>query len=232
LFGADLPYSTELKNDFKLSGTLHLIAVSGFNINLVGNGIMQLSVLFGRRKISILTSIILYLYYLLVGWESIPCLRAFIMYTFDTFGKSIGRKSGLFQSLGFSLLIISIIWPYSLFDFALQLSFLASFGLILLQVIIKKFNIIHIKWYVSAFLTSLSCSLATLPILIRLGNLPSYRTLIANTITSPLIIYTVLLGVFTLISELILGFRIDVLVMLTDLILQTLLFFISFSARL
>ena len=112
------------------TGTLHIIALSGMNITILVNLTARLTLFLGRKASSILTIGLIALFVWFVG-GSPTIVRAAIMGSLSLLAIYFGRR--YFSLL--ALILTSIIML--LFDFSLvknisfQLSFLATFGIIL-----------------------------------------------------------------------------------------------------
>ena len=126
----------DLEEDFKelfiKTGTMHILAVSGFNI-----GFLAVSLLFLLRPLAlhrnvtlVLTLMAIWLYCLLVGWQS-PVIRATVMATVFAAAQLLGRRANALNSLGLAALALLALNPRELFDVGFQLSFLAVYGILL-----------------------------------------------------------------------------------------------------
>lgn len=116
---------------FIRTGTLHLLAVSGFNVGFLSLTVFFFLKPFGASKrfrlwVSLLA---IWGYCALVGWQA-PLLRAAVMATVFIAGRLSGRRADALNSLGLAALVILVIRPGQLFDIGFQLSFLAVFGLV------------------------------------------------------------------------------------------------------
>jgi len=133
-------FDADFRDLFIKTGTMHILAVSGFNI-----GFLIVSLLFFMKPFPIprdvkLGTILIFvwLYCLLVGWQA-PVVRASFMASVFILGRILGRKTNVLNTLGFAALVILIVNPKQLFDLGFQLSFLAVFGLVTLSpVFIEK----------------------------------------------------------------------------------------------
>ncbi len=126
--------STTLLN-FRYSGIAHLFAVSGFHLTLWTSAI---SILFtkifkNKKQLSALLSIIFVIFFMALTGFSKSVLRAGIMLIITLFGRLIKRRADSLNSLFLSITVILLINPYSIMSVSLQLSFLATLGIILLS---------------------------------------------------------------------------------------------------
>jgi len=192
---------SEMDQDFRdlflNTGTMHILAVSGFNIGFLSAVLWLLFKPFPihrRLKLSLILTAV-WAYCLLVGWQA-PVVRATLMATVFLLGEIIGRKSDGLNALGLAACIILILNPLQLFDVGFQLSFLAVFGLIVFApMFLKRERLPHevfswdekISWSVrELFWTSFVCYFLTLPIVVQNFYIVTPYALIANLIVVPL----------------------------------------------
>lgn len=199
LIGADYDYSPKVIERFKNTLTMHILVVSGFNIEFLHGSIMRLSVLFGRKKTYLISMFIMVFYCLIVGIDNIPCQRAFIMTFISIFTKLIQRRVQKFQIWGLALMVLLILNPHNANEISLQLSFLASAGMICAGYIKKIFKP---NWLIEGLIANLLCNVFVLPIIIRFGNAPTLGSLIANILIAPLIPLVITSGLLAIISSL------------------------------
>lgn len=129
LLGDDSALSPQLKSAYALTGTAHIIAISGFNMSLLAGLVTRV---FTRRiglyKGGMLSIVVLLLYTLLVG-ASGSILRAALLACATILGGLIGRRGNALNSLGFCTLGLLLVNPHLLWDIGFQFSILASLGL-------------------------------------------------------------------------------------------------------
>lgn len=116
---------------FRVTGTSHIIAISGFNITIVaGMFSVVFARLLGRRKGAIAAALGIAFYTLLVG-ASAAVVRAAIMGGLGLFARQVGRRQQGLNSLGIVAAIMTVASPMVLWDIGFQLSFAATLGLVL-----------------------------------------------------------------------------------------------------
>jgi len=131
LLGNDNGLSPELKEAYNLTGTSHIIAISGFNIALLAGLITALlNRTMGARRGAITAIVILALYTILVGAEA-PVVRAAIMGSFAMLGTLLGRRNNGLNTMGITVLAMCLLNPNIPWDIGFQLSFMATLGLVL-----------------------------------------------------------------------------------------------------
>lgn len=131
LLGNDNGLSSELKDAYNLTGTAHIIAISGFNIALLAGLITTLlNRALGARRGAITAIVTLVLYTILVGAEA-SVVRAAIMGSFAMLGALLGRRNNGLNTLGITVIAMCLLNPNLPWDIGFQLSFMATLGLVL-----------------------------------------------------------------------------------------------------
>ncbi len=132
LLGIETGIPAGLKESFNLTGTSHVIVISGSNISLLAGILLLLGVkLVGRRLAPPLAMMGIILYTLLVGADA-AVSRAAFMGGLWVLAVWVGRPGLALNSLFFSALALTLLNPLILWDVGFQLSFMATLGLILL----------------------------------------------------------------------------------------------------
>jgi competence protein ComEC len=124
-----------LMDDFRSTGTAHLIAISGLHVTILTVIVLSAGAwLFGRRRpiYILITLLILWLYVLLTGMRP-PAFRAGIMFSLFLATVWLGRPRSALPSLALAAVIMVGIDPSLLWDVSFQLSFAAVAGVILLM---------------------------------------------------------------------------------------------------
>lgn len=135
LIGDDDELQESVKENFRVSGIAHALALSGFHVGavvlLVSLVLYPLRISYSLIKVRyILTIILIWLYAGVVGMpESV--VRAVAMMTVYMVGLLSGRDTNPYNALCFAVVFILAIWPYSLFSAGLQLSVCAVLGILL-----------------------------------------------------------------------------------------------------
>ena len=131
LLGDRSGISEDLEQAYALTGTAHIIAISGFNMAVLAGLITKL---FTRKlgawrggALSILT---LAFYTVLVG-ASASVLRAALMGSLGILGASINRRGSGLNSLGLVVCLMLALNPHLPWDVGFQLSVAATLGMIL-----------------------------------------------------------------------------------------------------
>ncbi len=197
-FGTRSNFSGEFKKQMVLSGTTHLVALSGYNISIL---VFAIAWAFGqflsRRKTFYLTVATIILFVLMVGAEA-SVVRAAIMGFLALLAKEIGRIYSMRNSIALTALTMVIINPTILaFNPGFQLSFASLLGIVYLGPALK--NIFEFggggftDWRENA-ITTISAQLAVIPLLIQNFGQYSLTAILANILILGFIPLTMALG--------------------------------------
>jgi competence protein ComEC len=131
LLGIESGIPGDLYDQFNLTGTSHVIVISGSNVAIVAGVLMALGVrLLGRRRALWPTLAGIGLYALLVGGDS-AVVRASIMGGLFVIATTSRRQSTALISLAAACWVMTLLNPLTLWDVGFQLSSAATAGLIL-----------------------------------------------------------------------------------------------------
>ncbi|MBQ7286800.1 MAG: DNA internalization-related competence protein ComEC/Rec2 [Candidatus Gastranaerophilales bacterium] len=138
----------QTKENFKISGLLHLLAASGLNVALIyGIWWWIASLIRFPYNLSILIGASFVILYTFMTGFPPSILRASIMLLFVLLGKIIDRNANSLALIFFVGLLLLIINPKMLFDVGFQLSFVVTIGLVTCcPVIISKFEKLDEKY--------------------------------------------------------------------------------------
>ncbi|HLD61526.1 MAG TPA: ComEC/Rec2 family competence protein, partial [Patescibacteria group bacterium] len=187
----------ELKDKFSITGLSHILAVSGFNITIIGWAIYWVSArapFMNRKRAFWLSLGIIFCFVMIAGFEA-SIIRAAIMGSLLLIAEQAGRRRS-----GLNLLLIAaacmLLFNPKLFwlDIGFQLSFLATFGLLVVSPRIEKYFLWMPKTLElrKTFAATLSAQIMTLPIIASSFGIVSLIAPLTNIIVLPLIPYVML----------------------------------------
>ena len=191
----------DLINNMQRSGTLHLLATSGFNVLLLAAGLMFLlsHVPIPRIAQLAIALLILLAYADAVGGRP-PVLRAVIMSGVYFSAFAFNRSSDALSSLAFAAMLYLLIEPAGVWDAGFQLSFVTVAGLILFlpgayararKWVDTKFNSPGARLVASSFAgvlaTTVVAQMASIPLTIAHFGVASLVSPIANLLTAPVV---------------------------------------------
>ena len=130
LFGNTSDFSAELYHASKISGVVHLTAVSGSHFVIIVSVMLELA---GRNKRlrSLLALILIPMTVMFFGSEP-TVLRAGIMIFLCNCGPLLSRKSESLNSLCVAVFVMTVFTPYVMLDIGFQMSVLGVFGVTVL----------------------------------------------------------------------------------------------------
>lgn len=244
--GASGNMSKSLKDSFVKTGTIHVVALSGYNISVVAKSVESLFAYFFSFYASLfLGAFSIVLFVLMTGAQS-TAIRAGIMALLVVLSKSAGRTYNVTRAL-FIAGFLMILWnPLILTkDISFQLSFIATMGIIFLTPIsdhylgkkpnekpASNFLLKTKRGFRDMLSTTLSAQLAVLPFIVHKMGIFSLLSFPINILILPFIPILMYLGFFISI----LGFLGSVFVipfsLLADTLIDIVLFFVNRGAYL
>ncbi len=204
ILGRSANFSSDFLEALRRTGTLHIIAVSGYNITIVAANVQKF---FELLRIPLLISwwgavLAVILFTLLVGAPA-SAVRAAIMGIVVLIGKRIGRASSQRLALTFAAFLM-LFWRPDLlrFDLGFQLSFLATIGIFWMAPLVED-KILRKKrlWGLEKiFSETLAAQILVSPwLLYKFGNLSTFG-IFANLIILPLLPLAMFLSFITAIA--------------------------------
>jgi competence protein ComEC len=204
------------------TGTLHIIAASGYNITIVANSILALLSLALSRRQAIFFALLGVVGYTIVAGASPPVIRAALMGAIMLAAQYAGRQYNVSFSLILATALMIFFQPLLLTSVSFWLSISATAGILILSPQISNYlktiafqgrelscvnQSIRSKITVSLvdnFATTCSAYLSTTPIIILVFQRISLISLLANMLVLWLIPAIMALGAVLLVLELVL----------------------------
>lgn len=180
----DLP--ADIQAQFNQAGLAHVLAVSGFQVSLLVGVVVRITRRFSPIQQLIIGIIVLVIYVGLTGIQP-SVMRAALMGVGALIGLVFSRKINILGSLllvAFLLLLFNPLW---IWDLGFQLSFLATFGLIVTMPALQN----KLDWLPPTIATliaiPIAASLWTLPLLMQVFSVLATYSIFCNIITAPLV---------------------------------------------
>ncbi|MDO8591161.1 MAG: ComEC/Rec2 family competence protein [bacterium] len=198
LVGARRSLPESLTEAFVKTGTSHIIAISGYNISLIGAILFNTLgfLLVPRKFIFWITTAVIILFSLIAG-AGASVIRAAVMGTLLLVSKREGRFYNMANVIVLAGAAMLFFNPLLLrYDAGFQLSFLATLGLVYLSpyfetLFVKLSNVFSFRSNLAA---TLSAQLATLPVIIFSFGRLSVFSVPANIMILPAIPPTMFFG--------------------------------------
>ncbi|NBV30153.1 MAG: ComEC family competence protein [Chitinophagaceae bacterium] len=182
-----------INQSYSNTGVVHIIAISGMHLALIGWLLQQIFSPFQKNKITQLLSqlliiSIIWLFSLLAG-ATPSVLRAALSFSIATAGIFFERKPNSLNSLfaaGFFLLLLQPLWVW---DLGFQLSFLAVLSILLFGKPLQQFSSDVPKWLnqpVQLMAVTTAAQILTLPLTLYYFHQFPASFLLSNLIAIPL----------------------------------------------
>lgn len=243
LLGDDDNIDDDIEESFKISSLSHILAVSGMQVTYIITAMYFIfNNILGKRKTKIVIIIILIFYTILTGFSP-SIVRASIMGILIMGAGLFYRKNDIWNSIAISLLLMLIYNPFLITNVGLQLSYLGTIGIILLnKTFLRIFNKIRFEKYIlnrkiinivskiiEILTVTISASVAVFPIMLYNFNLFGTYFLITNLLASIVIGPITIFGtVIVIISFVFLKIG-KLLSIILEISLNTLVFVSNFS---
>lgn len=178
----------ETKEAYSISGTSHILAVSGLHIGIIFQLIILL--LGGKRRSKltiILSTTIVWAYVIFIGFPA-SAVRAATMLSIYSMVLLSLRPDPTLNTLALTYIIMVLVNPFNIFDIGFQMSFLAVGSILLFYplffcLLSSHSNIIRAIW--GLFCVSLAAQIGTLPLIVFYFGRISCYSLITSFIAIP-----------------------------------------------
>lgn len=199
LIGDKSALPSDILNDFNFIGISHIICVSGYHLSLWSMIIFDVlrKTRIGDRIATVLCAVAVILFMFISGM-TYSVIRAGIMMFVYLASNFFIRKPDSLNSLGLSLMLIAVFNPFAMGSASLQLSALATAGIILyseifapkIDSLIDKIKFNYLKRFTKSVVSTLAITVAatafTLPVSLTLYNRFNFAVFAANIIAVPL----------------------------------------------
>ncbi len=207
VFGYSDGLPPSIKNQFRTTGTSHLMVASGMQVVLTIQALEWILLLIGfsrRARIVLLLPMIMVLL-LVIGFTA-SSIRGAVMGYLPALSLTLGRGRMGVHTLLLAGVVMGLADPTILTQMNFQLSFLATAGiLVLTPVIQERLNRAIPKQWASEFATTLGATLATVPVVSIAFGIVNPAIIIPNLMLVALVIWimalTVLVSIVGIISS-------------------------------
>lgn len=204
-------FSKEFTEKLKLTGTSHIVALSGTNITIIISAITFILSAFFSRKVTVYAGILAIIGFVVMTGAEASVVRAAIMATIVVIAERSSRIHSMKTAIVATAIVMILINPNILaFDIGFQLSFLALVGIVYLRPLLSQFFHASTKkgllgWRENLWMT-LSAQIAVLPILLANFGFFSPLSIITNMLILSFIPPTMFLGFLIFIASIFSGF--------------------------
>ena len=203
LFGQERLFSKNFEKAVRDSGVSHIVAASGYNVSILIVFANRTFSFLERKSKNIIGLVVIWMFAMLSGLSA-SIVRACIMTSVSLIAVLFGRSNSIHIAIPFTVAIFLIFDRYILESVGLQLSLMATLGLVYLLPVFE--NVANSCFGKSDFLKgyvlpTMSCTIATMPVTLSVFNSFSVWSVLANTLILPVIEGTMLWGVLAIISQ-------------------------------
>ncbi|MEI8123648.1 MAG: ComEC/Rec2 family competence protein [bacterium] len=199
ILGAKNSMDEDTKNNFRIAGLSHIVALSGYNITIVAESIIKFFS-FLPRNFALSGGVVGIILFVIMTGSSSTAIRAGIMSLIVVLAGITRRKYKIGRALLIAGVIMLLFNPKILvFDTSFQLSFLATIAIIYVAPILKeKIKFITDKFGLRDIISStISAQILVLPLLLYKMGIFSFVALPANILILAFISTVMLFGFLT-----------------------------------
>ena len=189
VFGDDAVSPPEnIKQSFVNSGLLHILAASGMNVAFIYSFFFLIFRLVRVPfKLNIGLCILAVLTYVFMTGLGASVVRAALMLLFVLVGKLIDRDANSISLLSFVAFLMLLYNPMYINDVGFQLSFIVTFGLLVMTPYLLKSKNSIINWLIGTITIPIIAQLWVIPIQIFYFNNISIYSVFANIMSVPIL---------------------------------------------
>jgi competence protein ComEC len=187
-------FDEDTRNNLIETGTIHIVALSGYNVSIIAEGVMKTFKQIFSQNISVVLGITtILLFVILTGAES-TAVRAGIMAIIMLIGRMTGRKYLAGRALVIAALLMITYDPRIVTDMSFQLSFIATAGVLFLPTkILKYFSFLPVRFGIREMIVStVSATISVLPLILYSTGVLSLVSLFVNSLILLFIPYAML----------------------------------------
>lgn len=206
LLGGKQGLGGELVDAFTITGLIHIVVLSGYNIMIIAEAVMRSLGMMPRRYAIAVASAAIAAFVLMAG-AGAAAVRAGIMAELALLARATGRTYVVLHALALAMALMLLFNPLSLaFDPGFQLSVIATLGLILGAPLVES----RLMFVRSTFLreilsATIAAQIAVLPLLLYQTGSLSLVSLIANVLVLPVVPLAMLLSFLASLAALLSG---------------------------
>lgn len=198
-------FDKEFSEKLQATGTTHLVALSGYNIAIIINGLLWILAFVLARPRAVWVALLAVAAFVVMTGAEASVVRAALMAAVMVLAERTGRVYSVQSAIAMTAALMVGFQPMILvFDVGFQLSFLALIGIIYLEPALRRLLPLldqpSVLGWRSSALTTMAAQLMVLPVLIGAFGFFSPLSLITNVLLLVVIPHTMLLGLLVLIA--------------------------------
>lgn len=187
-------FDEDMRNNLIETGTIHIVALSGYNVSIVAESVMKTFKQIFSQNISVVLGIITILLFVILTGAEATAVRAGIMATIMLIGRMTGRKYLAGRGLVIAALLMITYDPRIVTDMSFQLSFIATAGVLFLPPkILRYFSFLPVRFGIREMIVStVSATISVLPLILYSTGVLSMVSLFVNSLILLFIPYAML----------------------------------------
>ena len=210
LLGVAGDVDAQTASAFRQSGTSHILVISGWNITIVAALCLAfINILQPPHIVRLVFPLSVILLYVVFTGASAAVVRAGVMGSIIVIGKWLDRPRSMLYIIAVAIWMITVVDPAALWDVGMQLSTVATIGLVgfatplerlLARTILRSE---HLGWAREGLASTIAAQITTFPIMLCRLEMPTIWSLLANTIITPVVPLAMACGSLFLVATLI-----------------------------
>lgn len=199
ILGARGGFDSRMKDEFISTGTIHIVALSGYNISIVSENVMKFFGLFLSQTFSIIFGVLVIILFIIMTGAQATAIRAGIMASIVLLARLTGRTAQAGRILVIAGLLMLTYDLRTITDMSFQLSFLATGGILFITPKVMKWvSFMPMRFKLrETVATTVGATIAVLPLILFSTGVFSIVSLPANILILPVIPYTMLFNFLT-----------------------------------
>ena len=190
LLGVKRALGEDFEENFRRTGIIHIVVLSGYNVMIVAEAIMRLLAIFFSLRTRVVIGIAAISGFALMVGLGATVVRASIMAGLVLIARATGRSYAMVRALLLAGLAMLIINPYLLvYDPGFQLSFLATLALVIVAPTVERWlgfvpSVLQIREFLVA---TISTQIFVLPLLLFSIGSFSVVAVLVNVLVLPMV---------------------------------------------
>ncbi len=179
------------------TGTLHIVAASGYNVSVVSGAVIGLFGGFLGQRLGLLVGIVSIIFYVILAGSSASIVRAGVMGGLALIGLVLGRQRDARHLLWVAVFIMLLLKPRLITDVGFLLSVSATVGLLYITPVLMRYG--QNKYFVDYLYPTLAATSATAPVIWWFFGRVSLIGILVNMLILPVVPVIMLLSALTII---------------------------------
>jgi len=199
LLGDKTDMDADIKELYKKSGIIHILAISGLHISIIGMGLFRL---LRRCRLGVLPATlfcvgVMWSYGIMTGMST-SAFRAILMFAVHLTAGIIGRTYDMLTGLALAAILLLADQPLYVFHSGFLMSFGAIIGIGLILPEIRPMHFVKSEKYFNGLFSSIAVSLITLPIYTNFYYTFPVYAMFLNVLVLPLMTAVMIAGLLCL----------------------------------